>query len=644
VTPAHIAGTIDVTVRNADSQSMTLSSGFVYATTGTSITYYVATTGNDANACTVDAPCLTIARAEAVSAAGETIYMAAGTYRLSTSNNSSAGWISAKANQTFTGPACTPTVGPTKCTAIISGSKLIGPSATGPDGSGDWSVIGQTQAGTIFGFTQCDTGWAGCAYPEDLFYDGVPFQHIRSTTRPTLLAGQWWFDYPDHTIYFHDDPATHLVETSVLATMFSPNQVNGVIVQNLTVEGFASENTLGAIDPVYGNVAAGSSLNWVIQNCYVTLNHSLGVRAAYGEQVLNSVLDTNGSLGWGGGINSTATSGILVKGNTIINNNYAHVNPGQGAGGIKFGHSTGVVVQDNLIQNNIGHGLHADVGAANFVFDGNTVIGNSDAIGGGDGIRDEIGLVGGIMRNNITQNNNENGPSPAGNLTSGGDSTGVEAYCNVIGVSAQGTTEGALSYYASNRGNNTVQPGIGNHLVSINNNFHHNTVIWAMGATGLVRFSNADFANQPNFLANNVPPDYNEYHASATNVTNFMYSNSGGSVLTFANYQAAGADIHGTFDTINTNGFPSVRLTTPIDNLTVDEPTVLTATTSDSSGITKVEFYIDWVLQATVTSPPYNFTYDTGAMGPHIVAAKAYSTAGVHACWAVPVANIVVLP
>jgi parallel beta-helix repeat protein len=619
--------------------------------------YYVdASTGNDRFDCTVavftsgtTGPCLTITRAEAVSAIGDTINIAAGTYRLSTSNRSTAGWITAKANQAFVGPSCTPTVGPTKCTAVVSGGTVIGPSATGPDRQGDWSVAGQTQQARLNAYL-CDTGWDGCNYPEDVFYDGVPLQHIKSASRPTLVSGQFWFDYTNHIIYFHDIPSGHTVETSVLETMFNPNGVNGVTLQNLTIEEFAAPTQLGGIDPAFGsNASPNTSINWKIQNCYLTLNHGEGIRAAFGEQILNNVVDTNGQVGLGGGTNSVIPSRILVQGNTVTNNNYAHVHPGFGAGGIKYGYTTGAVIKNNIVNNNIGHGIHFDVGSANPLIDGNTVTGNSDAgTGGGSlGIQFEIGLVGAVIRNNIIQNNGLGGAGPNYNLAAGGDSTGTLMYCNVIEIGASAHQQGA-AIIASNRGKNTVQPGLGNYLVSINNNFHHNTQIWDTGAAGTSGYVQSDTVNQPNFFTNNVVPDYNEYHMSDTNLTVLRYDNNNSgrnTPKTFAQVQAQGAEAHGSVDTINTSGFPAVSLTSPADNTQIMDAAPISVTASDRSGITKVEFYLDWVLVGTVNNPgPYNFTLNTGSQGSHVVAAKAYATSGVHACNAVTLVYLEALP
>ena len=87
----------------------------------------------------------------------------------------------------------------------------------------NYVVTGQTQQGATDGVisSKCQTGWTGCMYPEDLFFDGVPLRHLSSASLPTILTGQWWFDYANNTIYFHDNPAGHVVETSVVPNAFA---------------------------------------------------------------------------------------------------------------------------------------------------------------------------------------------------------------------------------------------------------------------------------------------------------------------------------------------------------------------------------------------------------------------------------------
>ena len=560
--------------------------------------------------------------------AGTTFVFQPGTYRLSAP-------ISPKSGDSFIGQtACAPPA--SSCPAILSGSRIIGNLAV-YDGT-NYKVTGQTQQGAQQYTTKCDPGREGCFYPEDLFFDGVPLQHLYATSLPTILTGQWWFDYANHIIYFHDNPSGHTVETSVVPTVtgvFSGRGPSNIKLQYLTIEEFASPLQQGGIDPMpAGGTTPDGSLDWVVENCEVLLNHGLGVHINYGMQVLNNYIHNNGQMGVGGGTASaTLQSGILVSGNTITYNNYANVNPNFGAGGIKFGFTLGVVVRGNTVTNNDGAGIHFDTDSRSPLVDGNTVTDNV----GGSGIIYEVSLVSALVRNNILQRNGATdafGNGPAYNLQSA-NSVGVDAYCNLIEANNL-TGENAFIVGAANRGNNPNPPY--EYLTSTGNYFHHNTVIWDSGADGNVGYMEGDATNQPNFFANNTPPDYNTYHQSSPSAANFLYDdNDTGSNAhkTFAEYQATGADLNGTADANYTSGFPTVAITSPIDQSSITTPVTVEAAASDASGINKVEFYVDWSLQATVSSSPYNFDLTTATAGTHTITAMAYSNAGIRNCYAI---------
>jgi parallel beta-helix repeat protein len=602
-------------------------------------TWYVSPAGSDSNHClSSSAPCLTIAHAESLSAAGDTISIAAGTYRLSPGGNSTAGYIPAKSNQTFVGPACTPASAP--CQAVISGGISIGGLALGPDTSGNWYVTGQTQHGTVNTSASCDTGWGGCTYPEDLFFNGVPLQHVVASSEPTLTATQWWFDYTNHIIYFHQNPEGNTVETSVLETAFYPNRANNITINGLTFDEFASPVQSGTIDPVYGTTATPNlGINWTIENSYLTLNHGNGIRVAFGMRVLNNAVTNNGSLGIGGGSPAgnlpVTPSGLLIQGNTVTNNNFAHVSPNFGAGGMKFGNTADAVIRGNTVSNNIGNGIHFDDNSWNPLIDGNTLSNNQDGHNApGSGIIFEIGEGGATVRNNIVQFDGADGAVGIQSSTS----QGMQAYCNVVEETSGPSGQNLWKVNASDRGYNAESPNEGSQIVSTGNYFHHNTVIWTNSTSETVGFQLNDATNQPNFFATNTPPDYNTYHGPSTSVSQFLYdnNNSGSNTLkTFANYQAAGADVHGNFDTLYTSGFPTVSITSPADQSFVISPVTIAATASDISGISNVELYVDWNLAATATNSPYNFTLTELAPGSHTVAAVAYSNAGIRNCYAV---------
>jgi hypothetical protein len=622
------------------------------------ITYVNASTGNDTFDCSsatfVSAyvgPCLTVARGEAATTAGGTINIAAGTYRLpGTPLASGTGNIIAKANQTFIGPACTPSS--SACTAIISGGINLCNATypcSGPDGSGNYSVTGMTQQGPTFGYT-CDSGWSGCNYAEDLFVNGVPLQHVVAASEPTLSSTQWWFDYTNHIIYFSVNPSGKTIDTSVLGTFIKPtscssNPCNDITIENLTIEEFATRLGDGCVSPSYnlGGPTTTTGLNWIVENSYITLCHGDGIAIAFGMQALNNVTTTNGNLGIGGGTapgTAITPSGVLVQGNTVSSNNYAHVSPGFGAGGIKFGNTAYATIRGNTVTNNIGNGgPYFDVNSIGNLVDGNTVTGNNDSVANvGGNLVGEIGELGGTFRNNYVQN-----ISPTSGAYASSTSAGLQAYCNVL-ENTSATSSGGYTWkvLAGVRGNNTVQPNLGSLIVSTGNYVHHNTIIVDPSGVGQTGFIQNDTTNQPNFFANNTAPDFNTYHVPSTSALWFQYdnNNTGSNTLkTFANYQAAGADVHGTIDTINTSGYPTVNISSPTDQANVTNPVTITATASDTSGITNVKFYVDWVLASTVTSGPYTFNWTNGSFGSHVVAAMALANSGVQSCWAVTLNN-----
>jgi parallel beta-helix repeat protein len=564
--------------------------------------------------------------------AGTTFIIYPGTYRLTKI-------IYPKNNDQFIGQtACAPPT--TSCPAIISGSTVIGPLAFF-DGA-NYEVTNQTQQGPVAVAVGneiiCDPGWDGCIYPEDLFFDGVPYQHLYSTTLPTIGPGQWWFDYTNHIIYFHDNPAGHTVETSVLNTVFG-GTADHLTIQYLTVEGFANTYPTAAIGISQGSNPQIQGAGWIVENCEILHNHGGAVRPAYNIKILNNYIHDNGQEGVGGGLGivtfpltESMSSEILIQGNVITHNDYAHFNPDFECGGIKIGSTSGVSIIGNTIQYNEGAGIHFDDWSQNEFIDGNTITDNTDS----DGFFDEMGYGASTFRNNIVlRNGAQVNDTYYSSQIALADTTSVQEYCNVAEISS-GKGVNGWGFGSKNRGYSPYPPY--QYLATTGNSFHHNTVIWDAGAKGGVGLWQQDAANQPNFFADNASPDHNEYHLPSTSDTRFVYDNNASqknAAKTFANYQAAGADVHSTVDTNNTSGFPTVAITSPPDHSSFTNSVAVTATASDASGISKVEFYVDWLLQATVTTPPYNATLTSSVAGIHVLAAMAYSNAGIRNCYAV---------
>src|SRR6266404_9788865 len=116
-----------------------------------------------------------------------------------------------------------------------------------------WVATGQLQQGVVNTSVACQPGWDGCQYPEQLFFDDVPLQHVSSLS--AIGPGKWYFDYSGRAIYLADNPSGHKVETSITPHAFTAGFTN-VTIQNLTIEKYASPSQDATISP--GN-------NWTIQ-------------------------------------------------------------------------------------------------------------------------------------------------------------------------------------------------------------------------------------------------------------------------------------------------------------------------------------------------------------------------------------------
>jgi hypothetical protein len=81
-----------------------------------------------------------------------------------------------------------------------------------------------------------------------------------------------------------------------------------------------------------------------------------------------------------------------------------------------------------------------------------------------------------------------------------------------------------------------------------------------------------------------------------------------------------------TIDTVA----PTVSVSAPANNATLafgSTPTISATATDASSTVTKVEIYVDGALKTTLTTSPYNYTWNSGVtLGAHAIVAKAYDT------------------
>jgi hypothetical protein len=548
-------------------------------------------------------------------AAGTTFVIYPGTYRLTAP-------IVPKTGDTFIGQtACAPPA--TSCPAILSGSKLL----TSFQHSGSYYyVTGQTQQNPILiTTTQCLPGYLGCLYSEDLFFDGVPLLHVPALS--DVGPGTWFFDYPNATIYFYDNPAGHKVETSAIPAAFQ-SSANNVTIQGLTIEEFAVPVTLAAIG-INAHPSTTEGANWVVKNNEILLNHGTGVRVNFGYQILNNYIHENGDLGIGGGTVAAGSgigtppaiaSNVLIQDNEISYNNYAYLKPAFGAGGVKVGNIRGLVLRGNYIHNNLGSGVHTDTNNIDTLADGNTINDNTE-----QGLFNEISFAA-TYRNNVLRRNGYTHPDHnewmyGANILSS-TSQGVVAYCNTVEVSAEGGN--GMNVIAQAR------PG----YVSSGNYYHHNTVTFD-GASGWNGGADGDPAETQFFSLNRF--DYNAYHLPSMSQVAFPWQKK---INDFPQLQTWVQEPHGSADTNYQASAPTVAITSPADQATASGTLSVAGTATGSLAVSKVEFYVDWTLQSTAGgTSPFKFSWNTSgvAAGAHTLAAMAYNTDGISACYAVTV-------
>src|SRR5262249_32298097 len=163
--------------------------------------------------------------------------------------------------------------------------------------------------------------------------------------------------------------------TSVVPSAFAPGPANNVTIKNLTVEKFAAPILKPGLGGTTGGGSPTEGINWVVENNEIRLNHGNGVDINFGWHILNNYIHTNGDIGIGGGLGHSAQqSRVLIQGNELAFNNYAHVKPGFGAGGAKTSGTRGLVYRGNYSHDNEGSGFHSDNGSYGTLYENNTSV------------------------------------------------------------------------------------------------------------------------------------------------------------------------------------------------------------------------------------------------------------------------------
>jgi len=370
--------------------------------------------------------------------------------------------------------------------AILSGARLLTDFV--PSGR-FWVAHGQTQQGERTNRFRCHPAYPLCGIPEDLFINDERLELVASLDEvgPPKWGdspGQWFFDYDNDAIYISYDPTLLKVETSVSWMGFAPTG-DYVTISGLIIEKYATMAQIGAI---HGQEKKG----WRIIGNEIRKNHGSGVRIGTGSEVIRNYIHNNGQLGlFGIGDN------ILVEGNEIFANNYAHYLDRWEGGGAKFFEGRNLVVRNNYSHHNDGPGLWSDYDCIDTLYEYNLAEDNTEM-----GIFHEIGYRA-VIRYNIVRRNGFGYPdwiAGAGILVAG--SPDVEVYGNLVEGNADG-----IGGMQQDRGSGAYGPHELNNLW-----VHDNVIINNSGWSGVAQ----DINDQSYFISRNNRFTNNTYDLGST--------------------------------------------------------------------------------------------------------------------------------
>jgi hypothetical protein len=346
-----------------------------------------------------------------------------------------------------------------------------------------------------------------CELREDLFLDGKLLKRVDPTAD---LAETEWF-YADNAVHMAADPRGQVVEMSYMPVAIHGSG-DGVVLENITVEKYASAAQYGAIDARDGS-------NWTLREVVVQWNHGVGLYMSDGMLVSGGAALNNGQLGIGG-----IGDNVVIENVEIAYNNYAGYSWAWEAGGTKFVRSNDLIVRNNCVHNNIGPGLWTDIDNVDALYESNLVFDNA-----GDGIKHEISFDA-IIRGNIASGNGWGKDNWLwGSQILIQNSSGVVATSNLVEIA--GDHGNGLGLIYQDRGASNV---LGEYITA-NNRVEGNQIVFLgdHGSTGIV----ADVGGMDFWESHTNVIDNNLYVMPAEK-NNFVVTHN-------RHYDLAGAQEHG---------------------------------------------------------------------------------------------------
>jgi hypothetical protein len=371
----------------------------------------------------------------------------------------------------------------------------------------------------------CNVGVVGCAHPEDLFFNGVLYTRVNSTT--TVVTKTWYLDSAGD-VYLYDNPTGQTILVSTTRFAIGAGNITSVVINGFTIQYYGSPANNGAVEGIdFYHLTSIPSFNWLVENNEIRYVHGAGIELGDNMTVTNNYLHHNGQVGLGGTGNN-----ITVTGNEIAFNDTVGYALGWG-GGAKFADVWGLSVNHNYAHDNLAPGLWTDVETSGADISFNTLSNNRGA-----GILHEIGYSAAIHDNTITND----GFDPRGKgMWYGGaiiiaNSSGVQVYNNTITNCPNG-----IMGQSKNRGNgsNGLPYLLAN--VAVYNNHITQYSGFAAGIAKTYPLDNSIYASSGNtFGINGGTPAPDTYTLSSTAKFVWLYNNIVNSQITYSQWLSTG--------------------------------------------------------------------------------------------------------
>lgn len=259
-----------------------------------------------------------------------------------------------------------------------------------------------------------------CDWPEQVFLDGKPLEQVAANP----VSGQFAIDSAREVV-LANDPGGHTVEVTTRQAWI----VGGA--DDVTIEGFTMRDA--ASSPQRGAIENDGHANWTIEDN--TLSDAAGADVFLNGAAGIQVLDNDIARGGQEGLSLDKTTGAIVRGNTVHDNNTELFDTAWEAGGAKITRSTDLTVDGNTFSRNFGAGLWLDMGCDRVTVSDNRADHNART-----GIAFEVSHDGTITNNAVWENGWDKPASwgAAGIFVNSSDHTLVSG--NVVAWNVSGIT------------------------------------------------------------------------------------------------------------------------------------------------------------------------------------------------------------